>query len=164
MAGRRQSLAGSKENHASLLYQATFPASVEPLLFFGSKFPVGDSAYFFSEANFRSPTALTFFRKRISGLRQHLLFFGSEFPASDSTYFFSEANFQPPTALTFFRKQISSLGRDLTFFWKQIPSLGRGLTFFRKQAGQVRVGDSPGRQAGNLHPISCRSRDSASKR
>ena len=68
------------------------------LLFFGSEFPVGDSTYFFSEANFLSPTALTFFRKQISSLRQHLLFFGSKFPASDSAYFFSEAVFRPKMA------------------------------------------------------------------
>ena len=78
------------------------------LLFFGSEFPVGDSTYFFSEANFPLAIALTFFRKRISCRRQHLLFFGSEFPVGDSTYFFSEANFPLATALTFFRKQISN--------------------------------------------------------
>ena len=42
MAGRRRSLAACKVNHASFLYQANFPASVEALLFFGSKFPADD--------------------------------------------------------------------------------------------------------------------------
>ncbi|PNE24327.1 hypothetical protein BHU11_10680 [Tannerella sp. oral taxon 808] len=74
------------------------------LLFGGSKFPVGDSAYFLGEANFRLATVLTFWGKQISGRRQHLLFGGSKFPAGDSAYFLGEANFRPATALTFWGK------------------------------------------------------------
>ena len=74
------------------------------LLFEGSKFPAGDSAYFLGEADFRSATALTFWGKQISGRRQHLLFGGSKFPAGDGIYFLGEANFRPATALTFWGK------------------------------------------------------------
>ena len=65
------------------------------LLFGGSKFPVGDSAYFLGEANFRPATALTFWGKQISGRRRHLLFGGSKFPAGDSTYFLGEDGAPP---------------------------------------------------------------------